>query len=637
MRLTLRERLLLASPTAFFPITNVFIVAQQYYADYAIAANFTGGTTNGSPTVTYAGASDSNSGVNMNIQGAEIPLYSYITSKTDGVSFTLGQNATATNASASLSRMDDTHPYPGDLSDQPLDSNGNTTHDTNKGFYNIARRSAVGIVDWFLNQTTRRHFGPKVIHVSAPIGGTEAFLAVEHYLGTTLTTPRGAISSASSIFFRVENNGANKTISNVELLTDATIKLTLSTSVSAGTMDVYCGYSAMNRTDIRDFIIDNASVPMPLQQGPPISEPAIYAIVPGDAIPINTLAPVLLGEGYVGGSLTVTDGTWTGSASFTYAYQWQLDGVDIVGATTNSLSLAGYSNGDVINCRISATNSEGTTTVSVANPVTIAARNQSIASVHASAVFDLDATIGTSANGVEGQWRNLVMSPADGSARGDYDFFKGAALAASTDDPTFTGTVDDPAAYWLLDGGDYWVKAAANTAFIRDTHKTTGGGPRTVFACFKFVNSGSIQAIMGTGSATSDHGFYLGIGTTNRLTLNQQSGSATAATTATSPSALTDGAEVLVAVTFDYTGAVAKMFIRSRTQDGTPPVTLSKNTTTTNASFDLRLGARGSNSSRFQNGTRIYGYYAFNEILDNTTIGEVFDLIEARHARDYTP
>jgi hypothetical protein len=61
--------------------------------------------------------------------------------------------------------------------------------------------------------------------------------------------------------------------------------------------------------------------------------------------PANTVAPVASGSPVVGQILSVTDGTWTGTAPITFTYQWQRDnnggGVygDIGGATNNTYTL----------------------------------------------------------------------------------------------------------------------------------------------------------------------------------------------------------------------------------------------------------------------------------------------------------
>ncbi len=609
----------------------VFIGAEQYVTNYAIAATFTASITSGVATIPYASASASNSGINMNMQAAELSLFTYVVAPlVDGVSFDVSPVPTGSNASASINRMDDTHPYPGADGDEPLTEAGNTTHNTNLGFYAISKRMADTLSRYFLGTFgVKKQVGPRVVSIAAPIGGTSVYLNIEHDQGTALTNENGAITSASSVQFRVENNGSLKTITDVLHPSPTTLKLVLSSAISSGDMDVYLGYASMNRTDWRVLITDNATIRQPLLQGSPTTEPAVFAVTPGDAQPINTLAPVFVGD--AAGMVTLLDGTWTGSASFTYTYDYEVNDVTVSGST-NSFDVSTLADGDILTGFVTATNSEGSTRVPCVNPITVATRNATIARVSSSAVFDLDATIGTSANGIEQYWRNMITAPADGSARGDYDFFRGASASASTDDPAFTGSVDDPAAYWLHDGGDYYVKAAANTNFLRDLHKTTGASPFTIAISFKFVSNAAIQAFFATGSATSDHGFYFYTGTTGRLTMGQVNGSAAATTTATD--AVANGDECLLVITGDFSGTVttATQFINSLTPETR---TLNKGTTTTNASFAARISARGSSSSKPPSGTRLYNVSGYNSILSDEEIATHYALMRFRHERAY--
>ena len=59
---------------------------------------------------------------------------------------------------------------------------------------------------------------------------------------------------------------------------------------------------------------------------------AVAAIV----APANTVLPVISGSTTVGSTLTTTDGTWTGSPTPTYTYQWKRGGTNISGATANA-------------------------------------------------------------------------------------------------------------------------------------------------------------------------------------------------------------------------------------------------------------------------------------------------------------
>jgi len=78
-----------------------------------------------------------------------------------------------------------------------------------------------------------------------------------------------------------------------------------------------------------------------------------------DTVPVNTVAPVISGTTSIGSFLTTTNGTWTGSASFNYTYQWKSNGVNIPGATLNNYQLTGDEAGEYITCEVMASNDAG--------------------------------------------------------------------------------------------------------------------------------------------------------------------------------------------------------------------------------------------------------------------------------------
>src|SRR5207253_863624 len=93
------------------------------------------------------------------------------------------------------------------------------------------------------------------------------------------------------------------------------------------------------------------------------TSPASAAILANP--PTNTVAPSLSGTAQDGVTLTAASGTWSGMATITYAYQWQVssDGgatwSDIAGATaTTYTSPAGYA-GKQVRAQVTATNSDG--------------------------------------------------------------------------------------------------------------------------------------------------------------------------------------------------------------------------------------------------------------------------------------
>lgn len=77
----------------------------------------------------------------------------------------------------------------------------------------------------------------------------------------------------------------------------------------------------------------------------------------GLSAPVNSVLPVISGTPTVGQLLSTTDGTWSGSPTFTY--QWKRDGVNIGSATANTYTLVSADAGAVITVTVTATNAAG--------------------------------------------------------------------------------------------------------------------------------------------------------------------------------------------------------------------------------------------------------------------------------------
>lgn len=83
-------------------------------------------------------------------------------------------------------------------------------------------------------------------------------------------------------------------------------------------------------------------------------------IVP--APPVNTAQPKLSGSALVGGTLSCTTGTWTGTAPITYTYAWLGDGSVIGGATGPTHKLTTTDEAQAIKCEVTAANVAGRAT-----------------------------------------------------------------------------------------------------------------------------------------------------------------------------------------------------------------------------------------------------------------------------------
>jgi hypothetical protein len=83
-----------------------------------------------------------------------------------------------------------------------------------------------------------------------------------------------------------------------------------------------------------------------------------YKPVTGSA-PANTVAPAVTGNPQVGQTLSTTDGTWTGSPSPTFTYQWKDGSGNIGGATSNTYVVGSGEATKSIHCTVTGTNTNG--------------------------------------------------------------------------------------------------------------------------------------------------------------------------------------------------------------------------------------------------------------------------------------
>lgn len=106
-----------------------------------------------------------------------------------------------------------------------------------------------------------------------------------------------------------------------------------------------------------------------LQQEEIVSDPTTAG-----APPVNTVAPAITGIAEVGEVLTVSNGTFTGDPTITYAYQWFAGGVAIAGADASTFTLTSAQLGKIMTARVTARNNSGSAsgyaapTAAVANP-----------------------------------------------------------------------------------------------------------------------------------------------------------------------------------------------------------------------------------------------------------------------------
>jgi hypothetical protein len=75
--------------------------------------------------------------------------------------------------------------------------------------------------------------------------------------------------------------------------------------------------------------------------------------------PVNTVAPIITGTAQEGQTVTCSTGTWTGTPTITYAYQWKRNGSNIGSATNSTYTLVTADVSQSITCQVTATNGSG--------------------------------------------------------------------------------------------------------------------------------------------------------------------------------------------------------------------------------------------------------------------------------------
>jgi len=78
--------------------------------------------------------------------------------------------------------------------------------------------------------------------------------------------------------------------------------------------------------------------------------------VSGGVPPVNTVAPAITGTAQEGQIVTCSTGTWTGTPTITFAYQWTIDDNNIIGATNSMFKITVEEVFKNLSCNVTATN-----------------------------------------------------------------------------------------------------------------------------------------------------------------------------------------------------------------------------------------------------------------------------------------
>jgi hypothetical protein len=227
---------------------------------------------------------------------------------------------------------------------------------------------------------------------------------------------------------------------------------------------------------------------------------ATATIAANVTIPVNTVAPAITGTVTVGSLLTCSSGTWSGGGSITYAYQWKIDGVSIVGATSSTYTILQVDEAGQFTCEVTATNAAGSGTPQISNTT--------------SAVPDPNFSSVVLLHGYEGS--DGATSTTDESPTTPHTFTFNGNAQIDTAQKKFG------ASSLLLDGTGDFLTRANNTDF--DFSNTTATS-FTIEMFARFNATGINQVLMSVYSNTGGiAGWYFQLTSTGNLSWNYYDG-----------------------------------------------------------------------------------------------------------------
>ncbi len=260
-------------------------------------------------------------------------------------------------------------------------------------------------------------------------------------------------------------------------------------------------------------------------------------------------------------------------------------------------------------------------------------------SVLASTCCDLDATIAASYGGSGQTWSNLIASPADGATQTDYDFWLGAGSGSASNDPTFTGSAGDPAAYFSLDGGDYFtIKNVSSPVTIYNLHKKTGGTNSWWMAAAYNSGLDTASVVAGRGWLGSAYGAYMYRAASATWIQVDRAGGFDQVSAAVNQAANTDYLWIM-SVNMESTSNNVRFWVNTRTKAQASKTWTSESTNTT---YSFRLGATVDDNppgtevvTQFMPTSKYYHFSCGNAFIDDSDAANIFDHLNSRHGRTY--
>jgi hypothetical protein len=265
-----------------------------------------------------------------------------------------------------------------------------------------------------------------VITAGAPVNTSPPTISGEAKDAKTLTGSPGAWAGTGSIFFAYQWQRCDGTGANCTDLAGAT-----------------SGSYALTASDIGStirFLVTGTNT-----QGSTPAASALTAVV--TAIPpANTAPPVISGAAEDGHTLSASTGSWTGSASISYSYQWRRCNSagtacgDILGATESGYTAGHADVGSTLRVEVTATNAGGA--ASAGSEATAPVVAQAPANTAAPSISG-EARDGQQLSATSGEWSGTpLISFAYQWQRCESDGSECSNISGATE-PTYTAIPED--------------------------------------------------------------------------------------------------------------------------------------------------------------------------------------------------
>lgn len=211
-----------------------------------------------------------------------------------------------------------------------------------------------------------------------------------------------------------------------------------------------------------------------------------------------------------------------------------------------------------------------------------------------------------------------------------YDFFRGADVNASTDDPTWAGTAGalTKNEYWSFDGGDFFTYDTTNETWMENLHKDNAVG--TLAGWVYYVSNASNQHIAATsGAAGSTIGMQFRIQSNSALSFIVAD-SGIVFQTAQSNATLTNGAWNFFALSIDESvGAGGALFQTNGTQNTQTSTYTSPSASAATYAMHLCVLGDGSNF-KFASGSRMAQFMGWSRALTAAELSDIYTKTRTR-------